>query len=102
MARFLQVDDGWGRQRGCPAAHVLAVGVEAFGLRFGVEDAEEGRGVIAAAGHPLPIKRVGGGIGVHQGVPEPFLAQAPVDAQVLGEEGAHHHAHAIVHIPGGP
>ena len=25
-----------------------------------------------------------------------------MDAQVLGEEGAHHHAHAIVHIPGGP
>ena len=54
--------------------HIVAVGNKALDLRFGGEDAKEGRGIIAVVGNPLSIKGVAGGIGIHQGVPKSFLA----------------------------
>ena len=51
-----------------------------------VEDAEIGRGVGARAGDPLPARRVVGRVGIDQRVPEPGLAVAPVDQQMLDQE----------------
>ena len=90
------------RELGHPAAHIVAVGIELLALQDGIEDAEIGRGVGAAAGDPLPARGVVGGIGVDQRVPEPALADAPVDQQVLGQERRRDHAHAIVHPAGRP
>ena len=72
---------------GHEAAHIGAVGVEFLALRHRVEDAEEGLRVDAAAGDPLPVRRVVGEVGIDQRVPEPGLALAPVDQQVLDQEG---------------
>ena len=97
--------DGLGRQAGefgHPAAHIVAGGIEFLALKHGVEHAEVGRGVGAAAGDPLPAGGVVGGVGIDQRVPEPALAQPPVDHQVLGQEGGCDHAHAVVHPAGRP
>ena len=79
----MEIHDGRRRKRQGPALNVFSVGVELFGLELGVENAEIGCGVIAAAGYPLPVERIRGGIGIHKGVPEPFLAVAPIDPEVL-------------------
>lgn len=64
----------------------------------GVENAEIGRGVRAAARDPLPAGAVVGEVGVEESVPEPVFAVMPVEEQVFNEERADDHAHAVVHI----
>ena len=54
------------------------------------------------AGHPLPAHRIVGGVGVDQRVPEPFLADPPVDEQMLDQERGGDHARAVVHPAGLP
>lgn len=102
LPRLLEVHDGRWAKRWCPLAHVGAVGIELAGLQLRVKDAEEWRGVIAAASDPLPIEGIGGRIGVDKRVPEPLFAVALVDAEVLRQKGAHHHAHAVMHVTGMP
>ena len=65
------------RKLGAPAADVFAARVEFFTLARGVEHAEVGCGVGAAAGGPLPAERVLREIGVHKRVPEPPRAFLP-------------------------
>ncbi len=67
-----------------------------------VEDAEIGRGVGAGARDPLPVGRVGAGIGIDQRVPEPLFAGAPVDQEMLHEERGDHHPDPVVHHAGVP
>jgi hypothetical protein len=71
------------RQLRDPLAHIGAVGVELFGLEYGIEDPEVGRGIDSSARDPLPVQRIVGRIGVDERIPEPFLAAPPVDEQVL-------------------
>src|SRR6202789_2967944 len=63
---------------GNPAADVLSARVEFLPLQDRIEDAEIGRRVGAGARHPLPARRIIGGIGVAERIPEPCLAAAPV------------------------
>ncbi len=80
----------------------MTLRVELFPLQHRVEDAEEGSGVRAATGRPLPAERVVGEIGVDQRIPEPLRAILPGDEQVLHEERGDDHAHAVMHPTGGP
>jgi hypothetical protein len=64
----------------------MAVGIEFLALQDRIEDAEIGGGVGARAGDPLPARRIIRKIGVHQGIPEPVLALAPGNQQMLGQQ----------------
>ena len=66
-------------QLGDPAADIVALRVEFFGLADRVEEAEIWRGVGPAAGGPLPAEGVVGQVGIDQGVPKPGRALAPGD-----------------------
>src|ERR1039458_6743873 len=93
---------GQPRQLRHPAADVAAVRVELLALADRVEDAEERRGIGAAAGGPLPAEGVVGQVGIHQRIPEPAGTRLPGEQQVLYEERSHHHAHAVVYPAAGP
>ena len=93
---------GEGGEFGEIGAQIDGVRVEFFALGDGVEDAEVGRGVGAAASDPLPTGAVVGKVGVEEGVPKPAFAVVPVQAQVFHQEGADDHAHAVVHVAGLP
>ena len=76
--------DGWSRpaggELGHPAAHIVARGIEFLALQHGIEDAEIGRGVGAAAGDPLPASALlarSASTSVSQNQRSPI---APVDA----------------------
>jgi hypothetical protein len=58
-------------QLGTPTPNVIAVRIEFFALRDGVEDAEVRGGIRAAASGPLPAEGVLGEIGVDKCVPKP-------------------------------
>ena len=88
---------GTSAQLGHVAADVGAVGVELLRLGDRVEDPEVGRGVGAAAGHPLPVQLVLGDVAVAQVGHEPVRAVPPADVQVLDQERGHHHPHPVVH-----
>ena len=85
-----------------PAPDIAAVLVELLALGDRVEDAEVGRGVGPRSRHPLPVLGVRGLIRVDQRVPEPGLALAPIDQQVLDQEAGDDHPHAVVHPAGRP
>ena len=84
-------------QLGHERAHVVAVRVELLALRDRVEDAEEGRGVGARAGDPLPAVLVGRQVAVDEVPHEVPGAPRPVQVQVLDEEARDDHAHPVVH-----
>ena len=88
---------GQGGELRTPAAHIVALGVEALALAHGVEDPEVGGCVRPAACGPLPAQGVGGQVRVHQGVPEPPGPGLPGQAHLLGQQGRDHHAHPVVH-----
>ena len=90
------------RQLRHPAPDIDAIGIELLALQDRIEDAEIGRGVGARACHPLPVRGVAAGIGIDQRVPEPLLAFAPVDQEMLDQERRHHHPHPVVHHAGVP
>src|SRR5581483_644324 len=71
---------------GNPLTDVEAIRVELLSLQNGIEDTEVGGGIRSSTGYPLPVGRIVGGIGVHERVPEPALARAPVDQQMLDEK----------------
>ena len=73
-----------------------------FALRHRIEDAEIRRRIGARPCDPLPAGRIVGGVGIDQRIPEPGLADPPVDQQILGQEGRSDHAHAVVHPAGAP
>ena len=79
-----------------PAAHIVAVGIELLALEDGIEDAEVGRGIGAAATGPLPAHRVGTEVGVDEGIPIPLRPGLPGLQEVLHEHGGGDHAHAVV------
>ena len=83
MARFFEIHDGRRCKRRGPSLNVFSVGIELFSLELGVENAEIRCCVITATGDPLPVEGIGGGIGIHKSVPEPFLAVAPINPKVL-------------------
>ena len=93
-----EVDDRL-RAVGCVAADVGAGGIELPLLQQRVEDAEVRRRIEPGAGHPLPVAGVGGQVSVDQVPPEPPLAAAPVDQQVLDEEAGADHPHPVRHEP---
>ena len=71
--------------------------VELLRLSDRVEDPEVGRGVGAAAGHPLPVQLILGDVAVAQVGHEPGRPVPPADVQVLDQERGHDHPHAVVH-----
>src|ERR1700722_14341193 len=73
-----------------PAPHIGAVGIELLALQHRIEHPEIGRSIGAAARDPLPVGGIAGGIGVDERVPEPLLAFAPVDQEMLDREGGDH------------
>ena len=85
-----------------PVADIVALGIELLALQHRIEDAEIGRRIRARAGDPLPARGVIGEIGIDQRIPEPRLALAPVDEQMLDQERGGDHAHAIMHLAGRP
>ena len=99
-SRLGQVDDRHDRPSESlwdPALDVAAMRVEPSALEFRVEDAEVGRSVRAAAGHPLPRDRIVGLVCVHESLPEPLLAVLPWLEHVLGEQRCSDHAHSVMH-----
>ena len=63
----------------------------------GIENPEVGRGIGAAAGHPLPTGGIVGEVGVKQRVPKPCRTLPPIYPQVLYQEARRDHADAIMH-----
>ena len=61
-----------------------------------VEHPEEGRGIDADSGHPLPIPYVLRDVGVDQVTSEVALTETPVEEQVLDQERGHNQPHTIV------
>ena len=82
---------------GNPVADVIAVGVEFFALRNGVENSEKRGGSGPATGDPLPVKTIIGKIGIDECVPEPARALLPREHEVLGEKRTGDHAYPVVH-----
>ena len=80
------------------AADEFARRIEALRLRHRVEDAEIRLRVAARRRRPLPAAVVRREIVVDQLVGEVALAPAPVDEQVLDEEGRRDHAQPVVHV----
>ncbi|KAI3486496.1 hypothetical protein L1887_49897 [Cichorium endivia] len=72
-------------QRGDPHLDIVAVRVVVLGLLDGVELARGAR-VVADAGDVLPVAVVGGGVVVDEVRLEELGADAPVVAEILGEE----------------
>ena len=85
-----------------PSAHIDAIGIELLALQHRIEYPEIRRGVGATARDPLPVGGIAAGIGINQRVPEPALALAPVDQEMLDQEGGDHHPHPVVHHAGAP
>jgi hypothetical protein len=56
-----------------------------------------GPGVVAGSGHPLPVARIVGHIGVREQGAEVPVSLPPVDPQVAGKEGSGDHAGPVVH-----
>ena len=99
-SRLGQVDDRHDRPIGSlwdPALDIAAARVEPGALEIRVEDAEVGRSVCAAAGHPLPGDRIVGLVCVYESLPEPLLTVLPGLEHVLGEQRCRDHAHPVVH-----
>ncbi len=71
---------------GDPAPYIAPASVELLAPEYGVEDPEMRRGIRAGTCDPLPIPHIAGQIGVHQRVPEPGLAFASKDQQMLDQE----------------
>src|SRR6185312_224301 len=55
-------------------------------------------GVVAGPGDPLPVARVVGDLAVGEQVPKVPGTHAPVDVEVLGQEGADRHPRPVVHV----
>ena len=93
------VDEGCGQtfQLRHPAADIGPIGVELLALQNRIEDAEIGRCIRPAACHPLPARRIGADVGIHQRVPEPGLSALPGHQQVLDQKRGGDHAHPVVH-----
>ena len=87
---------------GTPSPDIFALRVEHLALEHRIEYPEERRCIGAAACHPLPVERIVGGVRIDQRVAEPALALAPIDQQVLDQEGGGDHSDAIVHRAGLP
>ncbi len=85
------------RELGHPAADIGPLRVELLSLQDRIEDAEIRRGVGAGPGDPLPARRIVGEVGVDQRVPEPVLAGAPRDQQMLGQQRGDDHPYTVVH-----
>src|SRR5688572_3901862 len=95
--RLVDVSAGDAGQLRYPPADVLAVGVELAALQQGVEDPEEGGGIGAGPGGPLPAVLVRGEVAVDEQLHEVAGAPAPVEVEVLDQEAGHDHPHAVVH-----
>lgn len=79
---------------------VVALWVEALALGDGVEDAEVWLGVGAGGGGPLPSTVVVGQIAIDEVLHEVLFAEAPIEAEVFGEEHGGDHACPVVHPSG--
>ena len=84
-----------------PLADILARGIELLALQQGIENAEVGLGIDAGAGAEAPAAVVRRPVAVDQVLHEVDLAEAPVQEQVLGEEGGGDHAAPVVHVARG-
>lgn len=87
-----------GGQVGQPFADVVGVGVVAFALEQGVEDPEVWLRVDSRGGAEAPAAVVGREVAVDEALHEVALAQAPVEEQVLGQEGGDRHPGPVVHV----
>jgi hypothetical protein len=77
---------------------VAAVRVETQLLPGRAEDAPGHRlRVSAHRCDPLPVAVVAGLVAIQEQPHEPGLAPPPVNAEILGQERAHHHTHPVVH-----
>ena len=65
---------------------IVAFRIEFLSLENGIEDAEERRCVCTASGDPLPVLRIVCEVGIHERVPEPFLAVPPMDQKMLHQQ----------------
>ena len=105
LTRELVLHDGSGVGRrapfGNPAADIGSRGVELLQLALRIEDPEVRGGVASAARSPLPSSDIGGELEVQQLLGEIAFPQSPIEQEVLAEETGDHHAHAVVHEPGG-
>lgn len=84
-----------------PAADVIAMGIKFLTLSDGMKNTEEGRGIGAASGGPLPTQCIIGEVCIDEFVPEPTSAFPPVDEQILEKKRGNDHPDAIVHPAGG-
>ena len=80
------------------AAYEFARRVKLLALANRVKDAEIRLRIAAAGADPLPAAVVGRQIKIVEVLGEVALAPAPVNAQVLDQKTARHHAQAVVHI----
>ena len=85
-----------------PLAHIVAVGIEFPALEHGVEHAEIGGRVRAAARDPLPTRGIVGEVGIDERVPEPRCPLLPGEQKVLHQERGDDHARPVRHPAGLP
>lgn len=88
----------YGLQLRHPLPDILPLRVELLTLQRGIEDAKVGLGIDAGAGAEAPAAVVAGEVAVDEVLHEVALAQAPVEEEVLGEEGGDEHAAPVVHV----
>ena len=83
-----------------PLPDIGPLGIKLLPLQQRVEDAEIRLRVHARRGAEAPPAIVGRKVAVDEMFHEIALAPAPVDQQVLGQEGRDGHAGAVVHVAG--
>src|ERR1700722_5952760 len=88
------------RQFRYPAPDIEAIRIELLALQDRIEHAEIGRCIGTGACNPLPVGGVAAGVGIDQRVPKPLFSEAPVDQEMLDQEGRRRHPHPVVHHPG--
>ena len=76
----------------------FALPVKLFALGHGVENPEIGLRIASAGGYPLPTTIVGGEVKIVELESEVLLAPAPIQAKVLHQKAARHHAQTVVHV----
>ncbi len=84
------------RELGHVATHVVAVRVEAPGLRMWIENAVRSR-VDPGAGDPLPVAHIVRDVAIDEQVCEVRGAEAPVEREILCQEGGGEQSRAPVH-----
>lgn len=83
-----------------PLPDVLALRIELLALQQRIEDAKIRLRVDADAGREAPAAVVAREVAVDQVLHEVALAEAPVEQQVLRQEGRDDHAAPVVHVGG--